>query len=529
MKKKVILTLFLLGIGCSGFAQGYSVKWSELEKSSGRLLDIKPINANDFYALRTSGRGGLLSRLEVSSHKNLEFMGEGKLELRAPNGSPASYEGSRIVKDQFVVFLSDKQEGENKFFFQKYDSDLEPAADAVEIASYTMAEKRSRYQGSFDIIQSQNLDYITVVWTIPGRKEEQTTYGFKTFNSSMEEVRAGEYEVPFQSKFSSINTFYLSDSGDLFVSVTEYQENNEKKALLRSYKDYKAVHIFHISEDEVEQMTIDMEGKRIEAMTFNSDNDKIFVITGIYGEKGKGGVQGLFFLRMDFNKDKVLAEGFEEFSQDFIMSDWSDRAKEKLEKKQDKGKDVQAQFYNYVMREVVPLEDGSIVGSMEQYYVRVVSHYNAQTGQTTYTYYYYYNDIIAFKVNPSGGFEWLTKINKYQVTSNDGGYFSSYVRFVDGTDKMCFIFNDNVQNYDDSGDFIDVNNVKVASLSKKKNTVAICQVDLKTGDVEREMFFDRSELGAVAVPKLSNVDYKNHEVLLYAIKGKLEKFGIMNF
>ena len=45
------------------------------------------------------------------------------------------------------------------------------------------------------------------------------------------------------------------------------------------------------------------------------------------------------------------------------------------------------------MKEAVIQSDGSIIGTLEQYYVRVVSTLDSRTGQSNYTYYYYYNNI----------------------------------------------------------------------------------------------------------------------------------------
>ncbi len=509
-------------------AQG-KVQWGELEKSAGRLIDVIPNQGDSFYALRRSG-GALFGKLEGSYHKNLELIEEGKLELRAPNGSMASFEAATMVGDKFVVFLSDRQDGENMFFMQEYGTDMEPTSKPEELASYTMESKRRRFQGTFNIYQSENRDFFAVVWTIPGKREEQATYGFKIYDANLELLNEGEYEVPFQEQFSTIDGFYVSDFGDLFVTITEYEESEDKK-LFRSFNDYVSVHIYHLQDGDFEEMEIDLDGKRVEAMSFNSDNDRIFVITGIYGDKDARGVKGLFYLKADFKKQSIIDEGFEEFGEDFITADWSDRQKKKQAKKEKKGKAKEPTLYSYIMREVHPLEDGGIVGTMEQYYVRVVTNYNAQTGATTTTYYYYYNDVVAYKVGSDGGFEWLAKVDKYQVSTNDGGYYSSYARYVDG-DKLVLFFNDNSDNYNEATGEFELEqgkSVKSARISKKKNTVAICEIDLESGEQSREMYFNRDELGAIVVPKLFNVDYRINEVLFYAIRGKKEQFGRLPF
>lgn len=524
MFKQLLSVATITLLSFTSQAQVKVSEWSELEKSPGRLLQLLPKDANDFFALRRTGIG-LFGSLQVSSHKNLETQAKEKLVLRA-NGSPANFEGSNVIGDHFVVFMSDKQEGKNAFFMQEYDRSLEPIGEASELASYDLDKKRGRFAGTFNIYTSQNKEFFSVVWTLPGKRDEETKYGYKIYNSDLEVTSEGEYEFPFEAKYCRINTMHLSNTGDFFTVVTEYQDSGTKR-IFNNYANYKMMHIYHITADGMDAVEIDLDGKRVEALNINSDNESQFILTGTYGEQKKAGIKGLFFLKLNFKSQEIESEGFEAFSEDFITQDWSDRQKKKVEKKRAKGKDADPQLFEYVMRDLHVLEDGSFVGSMEQYFIRVVTTTDSR-GVTRTTTYYYYNDIIAFKVGADGGFDWHTKIQKYQVSTNDGGYFSSYERFVDDG-KMVMIFNDNNMNYDESGNFSDEERLKSSTLSKKKNTVALVEMDLETGEFTRKMFFDRSELGAIAVPKLFNVDYNTGEVLVYAIKGSKEKFGIIRF
>jgi hypothetical protein len=525
MFKKILCIATIAFCANTSIGQITVSKWGELEKSPGRLINLLPKEANDFYAMRWAGVS-IFSSLQVSSHKNLQTSAKEKLVLRV-NESPATYESSAVIGDHFVVFLSDKKEGQNTFYMQEYGFDLQPKGTATELASYELDGKRGRFAGQFSLYQSQNKEFFSVVWTIPGKKDEETNYGYRVYDQNLEVLSEGEYSFPFLTKYCRVNMMYLSNTGDFFTVVTEYEESDSKR-IFNNYANYKTMHIYHITSDGMEDVEIDLEGKRIEALSLNSDNNRQFIITGTYGEKGKAGIKGLLYLKLDFKSREILSEGFEEFADDFITQDWSDRQKKQMEKKQAKGKDVEPQLYDYVMRDVHVLEDGSVVGSMEQFYIRVVTTRDPRTGATTTTYYYYFNDIIAFKVGPDGGFDWHTKIQKYQVSTNDGGYYSSYERFVDGG-KMYMIFNDNDLNYDEEGEYNAGTTPKSSTLSKKRNAVALVEMDLETGEMKRDMFFDRTELGAIAVPKLFNVDYNNKEVLIYAVKGTKEKFGIIRF
>lgn len=518
--KQLSTLFFVLSFSLVANSQNYNIKWSEIQKSNGRLGDILPVAGSDFYSLRWAG--GLFGTYTLARHDHFVNAESRKIEMKVESGM-ANFEGAKMIGDKLVVFLSDRSEGKNHFFMQEYGKDLMPKGPSKEIASYELEKGKSK--GSFDLIISRDKSFFGVVWSIPGKKDAKDHYGFKIMDSELNEVSSGDYDLPYDPKLCSITNYYLSNTGDYFLSLTEFQAGEKK--VFKSYVDYKAVHILHITPDGIEDMTIDLEGKRIEAMVMNSDNDKIFTIAGIYGDKGKAGVSGLIYLRANFAKKEIVDEGFEKFGKDFITQDWSDRQKEKAEKREAKGKG-EPQLYNYVMRQTEVLSDGSIVGSLEQYYVVVHTYTDPKTGATRTTYTYYYNDIIAFKVAADGGFEWLSKINKTQISSNDGGYLSSYLRFLDNG-KMCFVFNDNVNNYDETGKFLKPDRIASASFSKKRNVVAIVEIDLADGDYDRRIFFDRKEIASILVPKQCQIDYTNKEILLYSISGRKERYGLMPF
>jgi len=518
MKIFLLTTLF---IGLNTFVKSQNnIEWSELSRRTGRMISILPNSGKNFYALRWTG-GILLGNHTMSSHENLALTATGKVVMQANEGM-ASFEGITTINGKVIVFLSDRKEGRSHMYMQEYDREMKRSGSAKEIASYDLEKGRSK--GFFNILTSRNKQFFGVVWEIPGKKDEQDRYGFKVFDNDMNTITEGDYKLPYPGKLSEIYQHYLTNKGDYFISVMEYSEP-ESRVVFRNYLFYKAMHILQLTNEGIEDFTIDLEGKRVEAMTMSSDNDHIFTFVGIYGDQGKSGVTGLFFLRVDFDKKALIDQGFEKFGKDFITQDWSDRDKEKAQKREDRGKG-EPQLYNYVVRQSEVLKDGSIVGSMEQYYVVVHTYTDPRTGAMRTTYTYYYNDIIAFKIGQSGGFEWLKKINKYQVSSNDGGPFSSYERYVnDG--KLCFIFNDNIRNYDEQGNFIPNERFYPANFGKNKNAVALVELDLESGEMQRKTFFDRKEITALAVPKLFQIDYVSNELLLYAVFGKKERFGVM--
>lgn len=523
IKIKTFLAFVFLVSVLQSFSQPYKVNWGTLQKKSGRLISIIPRTGDDFFALRWTG-GLLLGSVQLSKHDHLTLTATGKIVMKVEN-SMASFEGATCVDNHLMVFLSDKNEGKHLLYMQEYDENIEPKGQPTKLGEYEIPKGRTK--GTYDIIHSKDRQFFGVIWEYYDKAEDKSKYGFHIFDNEITTVSKGNYLLPYDPRDASIYSHHLSNTGDYFIAILEYSKSEEKK-IFNKYLQYKAFHITHVTPDDLEDFTLDLKGKRVEAMTMESDDDHIFTITGIYGEEKKTGITGVFYLRADFDKQEIVDRGFEEFKTDFITQDWSERQKERAEKRAASGRGGEPQLYNYQMREANIMKDGSIVGSIEQYYVVTTTYRNPQTGATNTTYTYYYNDIIAFKVGVDGGFDWLKKIDKQQVSTNDNGTYSSYARFIDNG-KLCFIFNDNINNYDANGHFLKTDGIYSANFSKRKNAVGIVALDLETGDINRQTFFNAKEIEALVVPKLFITDYTTKQLTLYAVYGKKEKFGTLNF
>lgn len=519
---KFIFTIlsFLLIMTSPGFAQDYDIKWGEKVASRGRAYDLLPLGKDGFYSFRQTGSMRLPS-YRISKHENFVVTESERIVTKA-NGSSAVIEGQEVINGELYIFLSDRSGGQMMFFMQEYGKDLKPRDRAIKIAEYSIEKGKSK--GYFDVIYSKNKDFFAVIWTLNGKKSNSNSYGYKVFDNDIIEVSKGTYTMPFDGDLSGFTYKYLSNTGDLFLAVSEYEEG-EKRGLFQNHVNYKAMHLYHVTPDGVDEYTADLKGRRVESLTMNSDDDGVFSIVGAYGEQDLFGVAGVFNLKLDFFKRKIISESFNKFTQDFITQDWSDRSIEKANKRKARGKGG-PQLYDYLMRQTEVMPDGSVIGSMEQYYTITRTTTDAR-GFTSSTTSYYYNDIIAFKITEDGEFDWVKKIMKNQVSQSDGGPYSSYSRFVDNG-QIVFVFNDNVKNYSGNGEFLlSSKGLYPASFSSRRNAVAIVTLDQMDGATNRSTFFNRADVQAIAVPKMFQVDHINKEVLIYTKYGTKERIGVL--
>lgn len=521
---KKIFLLAILGISTISFAQ-FNIKWSELAPIKGRVQNIYPISFSDFYTSRYQG-SAMFGSLQMSIHSNFSVTASGKISSKVPNGVGV-VEGLTTLKGVPVAFLSDRNNGQNILYVQKYSTNCEPKGNPIELNSYSMPKGWKR-KGSYFIYTSKNKEFICINYEIPGSKDERDRFGYKIFDEDFELINKGEYELPYPSNLVGVSNTYLSDKGDFFFAAKIYKEDDEKRGLRTQYLLDKVI-VYQVTNNGLEEFELNFKnGKTVSNFTFSSDDNKLMSFTGLYGDRKTNGIKGVFYFQLDFKKKQIISEGWNEFGKDFITEDWSDKQKKKAEKREAKGKG-DPQLYEYDVRDILTLKDGSMIGILEQYYVRVVTHTDPKTGSTSTTYYYYYNDVIIYKINPNSSFAWLKKINKHQVSTNDDGYFSSIAYFA-SKDKINIFFNDNLKNYDETGNFIDdADKFYSASYRKKSNTVAHVEVDVKQGNIKRKVFFNREDTKAYAVPKKFIVDYKKNEMLMLLLYGRKEKYGILSF
>lgn len=512
MKKTATLLLLLLGFSVSLKAQ-LNIQFSEVTKPDGYFRGFYPVSENEFYTVRTVG---FARSTELSLYKNYQEVTTNKVKMTVGSGS-ATWESSALIDKNVVIFFSDKGiEGDlktNSLFLQRYNDNCLPSGDP-QLLSKVVIQKAWRKAGSYSVLSSSNGEFFCIEYDIPGKKDENDRFMYKIFSKTFDLIQEGEYEVPYESRVSNISRRYISNTGDYFISCNVYDMGEKKR--IKDISSLEKVILIHIKKDGLEEMEMEIDGRRAIEMNYSSDGKGIMTFTGLYGDKSERGIKGIFYYRYDFINKKLIDSGFEAFTKDFITSDWSEKQKAKAQKKEDKGKSA-PQLYNYEIRGLMTQSDGSIVGLMEQYWVQVITSTDPKTGATSTTYIYHYEDLIVYKIQKNGTFEWVKKIPKGQVSSNDGGFLSSVSSFMkDG--KMMIIFNDNLKNYDEKGNYN--GETFGTSYSKKISVVAYAEVDIESGDIERKLAFGPEVLNQYAVPKSFEVDMKTNQVWMIFRPGK---------
>lgn len=549
---KQLTLLLLMCLGAFTFAQDElpefngEVNWSEFFEVSKRAgsPDIIGQDGDYVYLTRTIKRDKFIEKYDIRTLRlvksvELELKYEGKsLNL----GGQDMYENSPIL---FTNFYNTKTKTTYSFVQKVNKSTLTlskpivinqtktPKAKGIR-ANIGMSMTSSAGGLASELLISENgaLGFVTeTVYADQEKKNDPLTYLSKTgrlYDENFDVVAENEYELPYD-RFTIIQR-RLGNDGLVYFAGYETETEIDKSRILNRentvYGDLEIL-VLDVESGDIEVLTVATENREIKNFTIQLQEDGGLVVAGLMG-KEEGGVSGGFYARYN----ALLQEqsmNFVDFDEDFITQGWSERSKKKLEKKQDKEKNKGKKktvptFYNYKIRDLITKPDGTTTLLAEQYYVRVVTRtYTTANGgtRTTTTYYYYYNDIIALNFDTNGDLVWKTVIDKYQVSTNDGGFYSSFFTVLEGND-INIIYNDR------ESTTVDTDGMTRREKKDLRGYVGIRVLLDEVGEQSKEKLFEFEEGGLRLVPKVCESSGEDF-AFMYARSRRGDKIGTIQW
>lgn len=444
------------------------------------------------------------------------------IDMKHHGNYKMTYEGSYLINNKIYVFSSfpDKKKKINKLYCRAFDKNSLSTGELVEVEQ--LPYEKGRFKGSFGIEVSEDESSLLVYLGKPYEKNTPEKFGFTVLNSELETQWKKDIELPYTEQFFTIEGYQVNNDGDVYILGQEFKEN--RKDRIKGKPNYK-YHILAYLDNgkKIKDYEINLQDKFITDIAYKIAKNGDLICSGLYSENGTYSIKGAFYMTIDFDTRKIKNNSIKEFDEEFITQGWSDKAIAKAKKKEIK-KDKAIEMYEYDLSDFVLREDGGAVLLAEQFYVRVVTRtYTDSQGntRTSYDYHYYYKDVIVVNITPKGKIEWATKIDKYQHSVNDGGYYSSYVLQVDGS-KLHLIYNERARNY-----FEKEERKKMKGKDKKARLTIIATVE-SNGDHKKEILINVSEENTYPVPKFSE-QINEKQLLVYTRKMKKRKFALVNF
>ena len=531
MKKHLLICYLLISVNTL-MAQTPKFKWGPLQESKS-TQDYGALggNKNGYFSTGSAKHGwfifgnweNTINKYDikhdlVSTREYYYKLGKEKLK---------STGDKFFINNNLHIFASkyNSKKDVNKIYKKTFNTDLSDETEWEEFEE--IASKKEKNANAFNFIRSEDESKVMLYINNPeDKKRKNETITYKVYDNNLKKIWEKELTFDIEDKKFYISNYSITNEGQV---VLLGRNNLNKKEKEKGKPNYNfIIFLYDNTKGATEQFDISLGSQYISDISYTIDNDnKKLLITGFYANKNTGTLTGVFYQRIDMISKKVEVENTKEFDRDFLL----DHMKEK---KVDKNKEISN---HYDIRQLVRRDDGGLVMVAEYYMMYVTSHTtrSGNSTYTTYTYHYYYNDIILFNIDKDGKIDWSVTIPKIQYTINDGGYASSFLLSVE-KDKMIFLYYDNEENINKNSKKKSNKRLKIEVKSMpniNKAVLAMAVVDYE-GNLSREVVMkSRKERNLKSkdplfIPKQTTF-LENDLILIRSQMGKYFQYGFLTF
>jgi len=432
-----------------------------------------------------------------------------------------TFDAFKMWGDKLFVFsyTHDRKEKKKVLFVQTVNlSSMTLNSDTRMIAKIDYSGHPRFNSGNFDYQSSTDNSKLMIYYNTPFEPGSAESYGVHVMDNTMKEIWHQEYTLPYPDEKFTVKDFDISNEGVVTVVGKAYKEGIKERK--KGKPNYDVVAMIYDGKDaKGKKVTLAYENFFIaDAGASFDQSSQSLKITGYYSERGAYTIKGVFAENVDLD-GKVLKKSNKEFTKDFIMQRMTEKAKARKQKAEDNGK-KELELPEFEFRQILTMDDGSIVSVSERYFVVVVTTYNGKT--TTTTYYYHHEDIMLTKITPDGTIAWVQKVPRVCVGVNYNGPMIGYYACT-YQNQIYLTFNDNPENLTYSG------SGPIKGTNLKKAVLTLVKVDGKDASVKRTAMTTSKEQGGIALPGVFNTSVRNgKEITIYCAKGKKQKMGIVS-
>jgi len=419
-RRTAIFFFFCLFFFQNGRSQ--SVKWSSPLSDERKLPYLRILGAGDpdksggYYLLRSNV--DFSHEKESKSRKyELQFFSN-DLSLKwsqqlAPPCEDCRIADIELVSGHLMMLISqfEKKEKLLKSLVQRFDDTGKPAGQPL-LLMELYAEKNDE-SSKLDLIISHDEHLMACAYRSVTKDKEEQLYSVVAFDTLLNIVYKKEIPIHINTKRFGPISSVLTNEGNFFLLGVEYTTDKKVK---NPGESFYRLFSYNMKTDAIESNEIKLESQFLTDVGISADNlNKKIVIAGFYSDKTTNSTTGVFYYSLTEDSLKSTPVVTSSFSQDFLRKFVMER--------RENGKELT----NYTIDRIVLRKDGGAAIIAESYYTSSQSYWDYYMQMWVYHYYYFYGNIMSLSINPGGTLLWSNVITKAQNSTDDGGYFSSFL------------------------------------------------------------------------------------------------------
>ncbi len=236
--------------------------------------------------------------------------------------------------------------------------------------------------------------------------------------------------IPYGAKRFEAATYSLSNNGDLhMLGVRSVRIPGQGRKRVEDFLLYSSP----VGDGSFQSYQLGGPGKEVTSASISFDNlNNMLVCAGFYSDHTTSAGAGVIYASLSMS-------GTDRFQ--FHSSPIDSDTRLKILGERNRNYDVG--LVNYPIQKIILRNDGGAVIIAEAFYAQDYSYYDYFTQSYTRSVEYHYNNIVAASVNPNGTIHWLNVIRKNQVSTDDGGAYSSFCPVLTDMD-LAMIYNSDI-------------------------------------------------------------------------------------
>jgi hypothetical protein len=344
-------------------------------------------------------------------------------------------------------------------------------------------------------------------------KANHDRFGFTVFDHNMNKLWGNEFTMPFTEVIMANYDFSLDSKGNVYLVSKVFSSEKRKEKNKETDKPDYQLEIFKFVRDNKEVMhsMVDIGDSFIQEVKMQENGLNEMLIACTYSKKSDGGsVDGILIARMD-KEFKITNLKSKQYK--FPIEELVKYEKEKIKKKRLKKSDYE--YPNLVFNNILFEADGSLYVDFEETTVYTTTS-STKTIGINWEYTYYYDNIIAAKINADGKLAWVRKIPKKQMSrtqGNDMGY-----RIMHNTNGYYYLFLDHHKNSE-----LDEDEEPNYLIQGYGANLVVCKIDTD-GVLTKEVILNSVKEDLYINPKSFDIIENNKFIGLSGIFGTKKKY-----
>lgn len=487
-----------------------SIQWGPQYEADRRGREAKILGSNDwgFFAINSANRAPSLEHYDLSG----KLLKEKELQLPTINDQESDFEAILVMKDALVLFTSvyNKDRSELVAYANIINKDLAFEDLPLEVDRIEAVRNRKNVDFGFKSASAQNL--FLIYHSTPELKQSNDPLSFKVYTQNLELAWSKNLQLPYEEELFQIADYTIDNEGKVFMisGLGQLDENNRRlefgvrsaRYVLLTYNPYL---------NKLKEYDVSFKDKWIMGISLDFTVDEHLLVAGFYSKDQFFTIGGSFYFRLNHRTGEMLAGGLQAFEDDLLDEFLSDRRANRA-----------SELDRFHLKNMFVREDGGTVLIAEQHYVNQRFMNDINTGRQQITYDYIYNDAVVMRLDSLGRTLWSKRIPKEQISTNDGGPYSSLCAF-DRKDTLYLFYNDHPDNLQN---LIEDPRARLKSYrSFGKSVILQCTID-DLGQLERSILSDSKVGDAYFSPKQSKI-LDAQVLLLYATYRRNFNYGLL--